>query len=231
MSAGVGPALAGSSFTSVSSVIELYTSQGCAFCPPADALLAALSRRPEIAAVSLPVDYWDYIGWKDTFAQPGFAARQRAYAGVLGERHAYTPQAIVNGLVGVVGSDRKEIEQAASATRGRDGAMTVGSLRAAAADGFVVVDVGEGAGPADVVLVKVLRSAAVQIGRGENAGRRIVYTNVVRQISNLGGWSGAPASFRAPDTRGDGEGYVVLLQKGSFGRPGAILGAVKSAGF
>ncbi|WP_374309269.1 DUF1223 domain-containing protein [Methylocella sp.] len=229
--AAVSPGSAASSLVPVSCVVELFTSQGCAFCPPADALLASLARRQDVAAMSFSVDYWDYIGWKDTLAVPANAARQRAYAGVMGEHHAYTPQAIVNGVAGAVGSDRKEIEAAMASTRGRDGAMSLG-LRAGVADGAVVVDVPDGpGGPAVVLLVRVARQMSVQIGRGENAGRKISYTNVVRQVSDLGVWSGAAASFRAPDARVEGEGYVVLVQRGSQGRPGAILAAAKSAGF
>ena len=103
----------------VTCVLELFTSQGCSSCPPADALLATLARKPDIVAVSFPVDYWDYIGWKGTLASGAFAARQHAYAEAQGEEHVYTPQIVVDGLVGVVGSDRGAIEAAISGGKGR----------------------------------------------------------------------------------------------------------------
>src|SRR5919107_210452 len=96
-------------------VVELFTSQGCSSCPPADAVLADLARRPDIVALSLPVDYWDYLGWKDTLAHPLFTARQKAYAHGRGDRQVYTPQAIVNGTKPCIGSDRAQIEALAAA--------------------------------------------------------------------------------------------------------------------
>ena len=214
----------------VTSVLELFTSQGCSSCPPADALLLTLARKPDVVALSFPVDYWDYIGWKDTLALPAFAARQRAYAAAHGEAHVYTPEAIVNGLTGVVGSDRQEIEEAISAAAGKEGALTL-PVRLSHSDGLLVIDVGEGeGGPADVVALRVMRSKTVHIGRGENAGRSVTYTNVVRAIDKIGDWTGASATYELPDSREDGEGYVILLQKGSLDKPGAILGAVKTAG-
>lgn len=103
---GAGP------FTSstINYVVELFTSQGCAYCPRADQWLAAIARAPDVVAVSLPVDYWDYIGWRDTLASPAFTARQKAYAAAHGEANVYTPQVIVNGLAGAAGGDRAEIE-------------------------------------------------------------------------------------------------------------------------
>jgi hypothetical protein len=214
----------------VTSVLELFTSQGCSSCPPADALLLTLARKPDVVALSLPVDYWDYIGWKDTLALPAFAARQRAYAAAHGEAHVYPPEAIVNGLTGVVGSDRQEIEEAVSAAAGKEGALTL-PMRLSHSDGLLVIDVAEGeGGPADVVALRVMRSKTVHIGRGENAGRSVTYTNVVRAIDKIGDWTGASATYKLPESRDDGEGYVILLQKGSLDKPGAILGAAKTAG-
>ncbi len=211
-------------------VLELFTSQGCSSCPPADALLTAMARRPEVVAVSFSVDYWDYIGWKDTLASPAFGARQKGYSAAHGEQHVYTPQIIVDGLTGVVGSDRKEIDAAIAAARSRDGALTL-PIRLSRSDNSLLVEVagGEGA-PADVVALHVTRSRSVHIGRGENAGRSVTYTNVVRAVEKLGSWTGSSASFRLPDPREDGEGYVVLLQKGTLDKPGVILGAAKTPG-
>jgi hypothetical protein len=214
----------------LNSVLELFTSQGCSSCPPADALLATLARKPDVIAVSFAVDYWDYIGWKDTLAAPAFAARQKAYAAAHGEQHVYTPEIVVNGLAGVVGSDRQEIEEAVRASKGREGALTL-PMRLSHSNGAIVIEVGEGeGGPAEVVALRVVRSKVVHIGRGENAGRSVTYTNVVRAIDKLGDWTGSTATFRLPETGEEGEGYVVLLQKGPLEKPGVILGAAKTAG-
>ncbi len=211
-------------------VVELFTSQGCSSCPPADALLASIARRPDVVAVSFPVDYWDFIGWKDTMASGAFAARQKGYAAALGEEHVYTPQAVVDGVVGVVGSDREGIEAAISAGKGRDGAVSL-PMRLSHADGSLVIDVAGGdGGPADVLALRVVRSKTVHIGRGENAGRVVTYTNVVRAIDKVGDWTGSGATFTVPEAREEGEGYVILLQTGSIEKPGAILGAAKTAG-
>ena len=211
-------------------VVELFTSQGCSSCPPADQWLAAIARAPGVVAVSLPVDYWDYIGWRDTLASPAFTARQKAYAAAHGEGQVYTPQVIVNGLAGVAGGDRAEIGQAIKATNGVDGALTV-SMRLSEAGGHYLVEVAGGSGgPAGVFALRVARVSTVQILRGENAGRTVTYTNVVRAIDKLGDWSGETATFDMPGAARDGEGFVVLVQKGTPDRPGAILAAAKTGG-
>jgi hypothetical protein len=214
----------------ITSVLELFTSQGCSSCPAADAVLSSIARSPDIVAVSFPVDYWDFIGWRDTLASPAFSARQRAYADAHGEQHVYTPQAVVDGLIGVVGSDRQDVESAMSAGKGRDGAVSL-PMRLSRADGSIVIDVAGGdGGPADVLALRVLRSRTVHIGRGENAGRSVTYTNVVRAIDKVGDWTGSMARFTFPESRAEDEGYVILLQKGTIEKPGAILGAAKTAG-
>lgn len=213
-----------------SCVVELFTSQGCSSCPPADRLLGTIARKSDVVAVSFPVDYWDYIGWKDTLALPAFAARQKAYAAAHGDGHVYTPQAVVDGLVGAVGSDREEIEQAIKANKGRDGAMTL-PMRLSNANGRLSVEVAEGGGgPAGVFALRVLRARTVRIGRGENAGRSVTYVNVVRAIDKLGDWTGETATFDVPEARGEDEGYVFLVQRGTLEQPGAILAAAKTAG-
>jgi hypothetical protein len=223
---GAGP------FTSskINYVVELFTSQGCSSCPPADRWLAAIARAPGVVAVSLPVDYWDYIGWRDTFASPAFTARQRAYAAAHGEGQVYTPQVIVNGLAGVAGGDRAEIEAAIKATNGVDGALTV-LVRLSEIGGHFRVEVAGGSGgPAGVFVLRVARASTVQILRGENGGHSVTYTNVVRAIDKLGDWTGETATFDMPGVAPDGEGFVVLVQKGTTERPGAILAAAKTEG-
>src|ERR1700760_243304 len=106
-------------------VVELFTSQGCSSCPPADKLIGELAKDPSIIALSLPIDYWDYLGWKDTLADKRFTARQKAYSHMRGDREVYTPQVVINGSVHVIGSDRESIETAIGATNKTDGVMSV----------------------------------------------------------------------------------------------------------
>ncbi|HUI19745.1 MAG TPA: DUF1223 domain-containing protein [Methylocella sp.] len=223
---GAGPR----TFAKVESVIELFTSQGCSFCPRADQLLATMAREPGVVAVSFPVDYWDYIGWQDTLASPVFTARQKAYATVLGEGQVYTPQVIVNGVAGAPGGDREEIEQAIKSAKGFDGALTV-PMRLSETGGHYLVEIPEGkGGPAGVFVLRVVHATTVHIWRGENAGRVVTYTNVVRAIDKLGDWNGETATFDMPGRASEGEGFVVLVQKGTPERPGAILAAAKTEG-
>jgi hypothetical protein len=214
----------------VNYVIELFTSQGCSFCPRADQMLAAMAREPDVVAVSLPVDYWDYIGWRDTLASPAFTARQRAYAEVHGEAQVYTPQIIVNGLASAAGGDRDEIQKAIKSAKGADGALAV-PMHLSQVDGHYSIEVAEGGGgPAGVFVLRVARSSTVHIQRGENAGRVVTYTNVVRAIDKVGDWNGHTASFEMPPTPTPAEGFVVLVQKGTPERPGPILAAAKTEG-
>jgi hypothetical protein len=215
----------------VSSVVELFTSQGCSSCPPADRLLSSLARAPDVVALSFPIDYWDFIGWHDTFASPAFTARQKAYAAARGNGRIYTPQVVVDGLADFVGSDAAQIEEAIKTNKGRDGALTV-PIHLLDAQGSLHIDIGAGSGaPAGVYVLRVVKSRTVMIGRGENSGHSITYTNVVRAIRKIGEWDGTPRSYDLTELKGDDEGYVVLLQKGPEDSPGAILAAAKSIGF
>jgi hypothetical protein len=215
-------------------VVELFTSQGCSSCPPADRLLTALARNPGMIAVSFPVDYWDYIGWKDTLATPGFTARQKAYASARGDGHVYTPQIVVDGRADVVGSDKDEVELAIDGNKGRDGALSV-PLRLKDAAGILHIEIGAGTGDlartaAGVFILRVAHTRTVTIERGENKGRSITYTNVVRAMRKIGDWHGEAASFEVTELKADDEGYVVLLQQGTLDQPGTIFAAAKSAG-
>jgi hypothetical protein len=214
------------------SVIELFTSQGCSSCPPADRLLAQIARRADMVAVSFAVDYWDYIGWKDTLALPLASARQKAYAALQGGSgiRVYTPQAVIDGIADAIGGDRQEVEEAIKSTKGVDGAATL-PLRLSDAEDHFVIDVAAGAGgPAGIYVLRVLRSRTVHIGHGENAGRTVTYTNVVRAINRVGEWTGSRITLNVPKLIAEDEGYVVFVQRGALDRPGAILGAAKSAG-
>ena len=216
-------------------VIELFTSQGCSSCPAADALFVDLAKDPSLIALTLPVDYWDYLGWKDTLAHSTFSARQKGYAHLRGDGHVYTPQAVINGAGHVIGSDRAAI-QTASATSALPVRVTVSE-----SDGMLRVTVGAATGSARtgaILVLPVARSREVAIARGENKDRKITYANVVRGVTKIGDWTGEEARFETPLASvktGDSDGYVVLLQSvmpkpnGTM-KAGPILGAVKGAG-
>ncbi len=218
-------------------VIELFTSQGCSSCPAADKLLEKLARKPNVIALSFSVDYWDYIGWKDTFASPAFSARQRAYAASRRDSHVYTPQAIIDGMQHAVGSDLAAISRAANLHHGGNGVLKV-AMRTRVQDGRVICNVGDGIASApakaNLWLFRILAERDVQIGRGENRGRKITYVNIVRSMQKVGEWHGKAAQFEisAADLKKDSaEGWVLMLQAGSEARPGAILAAAKAKGF
>lgn len=217
-------------------VLELFTSQGCSSCPPADKLLGEIARQPNVIAWTLPVDYWDYIGWKDTFGKPAHTDKQKAYSKVRGDGQVYTPQIIVNGVAHVVGSDIGAIRAAGERYFGKQGALSV-LLKVTETNGTLEVEAG--AAPdgtpkkANLIIVRVTRSATVAIGRGENSGRTLEYTNVGRAAARVGEWKGEAQRFTiAPDVAAnpDANGWIVFLQAGDAKAPGAILGAAKSPG-
>jgi hypothetical protein len=239
--AGLGPARsqdashAASDSSPPKAVVELFTSQGCSSCPAADALLNRLARRDDIIAISLSVDYWDYLGWKDTLAQPKFSDRQKAYAKALGDGMVYTPQMVVNGLVHVNGSDEARIQNAIAKTEKTFAASRV-PVRMTAVDGRLVIETGAAppgtsARQATLWLAVIARSVAVPITRGENKGKTVTYANVVRELIPIGMWSGKPMSVqlaRHSFMRKDAERCAVLLQQG---RGGPIIGAALMAHF
>ncbi len=215
-------------------VLELFSSQGCSSCPPADKLLGEIARQPHVIAWTLPVDYWDYIGWKDTFGKPAHTDRQKAYAKVRGDGQVYTPQIIVNGVAHVVGSDIGAIRAAGERYYGKQGALSV-PLKVTEKNGALEVEVG--AAPdgtpkqANLMIVRVTRNATVTVGRGENSGRTLEYTNVGRSAARVGEWKGEAQRFTiAPEVAANPEanGWIVLLQAGDAKAPGPILGAVKA---
>lgn len=216
-------------------VVELFTSQGCSSCPPADALLVEYSKRPDIVALSFPVNYWDYLGWKDTLANADFTARQKDYAHARSDRQVFTPQMIVNGKKSCIGSDQAQIENAIQMSlKGR--ANLPLDVAVSEQNGTVTVSVTEIAEPvrreASVWVLPVLRSQTVPIERGENKGKTVTYANVVRGLKRIGEWNGGSARFEVPAeaARSGGDGYVVLLQTSNDDKPSVILGAAKSAG-
>ncbi len=212
-------------------MVELFTSQGCSSCPPADALFTKLSADPSLITLSFPVDYWDYLGWKDTFAKSDYTARQRAYAAVRGDRAVYTPQAVVNGREHVVGSDEGGIQQAISGQL-LSGGLSVPISTELSGDA-VVAHIGNAVAStnskATVWLLKYARSETVAIGRGENGGRNVTYSHVVKEIQPIGMWKGQEMTIELPRSVVTGSsdvGYVLLLQCDRDGRVGPILGAI-----
>ncbi|HXW26216.1 MAG TPA: DUF1223 domain-containing protein [Xanthobacteraceae bacterium] len=209
-------------------VVELFTSQGCSSCPPADRLLGELARDPSLVAMSLPIDYWDYIGWKDTLSKPRHSARQRFYARARGDGQVFTPQVVVNGLTYAVGSDKAAIEQAIAQSR-RDGATLSLPVKLSIADGKLNVDVLASAGESasgEVWLCALGSAVPVEIGRGENMGHTVTYHNVVRRWVKLGDWTGAARTFSVPASDFEAaDAVAVIVQAGTADRPGTMLGA------
>ena len=200
-------------------VVELFTSQGCSSCPPANAAVAQLASRPEILALSFGVTYWDQLGWKDTFASKSYTDRQWAYAKGLHHDNVATPQVVVNGRVDVVGQRVAEIENALKTARlaGDGPAVT---LQAAS----VSISGGAPQRAADVWLVRYDPNIVqVPIKRGENTGKTLPHRNVVRELTRLGAWTGGQHSYAVPDGPA-GLKTAILVQSGSGG---PILAAAK----
>ncbi|MEM1079808.1 MAG: DUF1223 domain-containing protein [Pseudomonadota bacterium] len=196
-------------------VVELFTSQGCSSCPPADALLAKLDENADVIALALHVDYWDYIGWKDIFADPAYTARQKGYARAAGARSIYTPQMVIGGLDHVIGFKPMDVANTVQKHRNvPDGA----DIAARLANNTVVVTLEPGGkrGQMTVSLIGYEPKETVKIKRGENAGRTITYTNTVREMVSLGKWDGrSTKTFRHP--KPEGGLAVVILQEDKHG--------------
>lgn len=205
-------------------VLELYTSQGCSSCPPADALLRSYKDRPDIIALSLPVDYWDRLGWKDTFGSRAYSDRQRDYALGRGDGQVYTPQVVVNGRAHAVGSSASSIDRAIAETARDTRAKQIPmSLALGGTELVVRVTPQKAVSTASrgvLLLASVQNSGTVSIGRGENAGRSVTYHNVVRHLEPIGTWDGAAMTLRVPVStahRSCCESLVVLLQSEAGG--------------
>lgn len=212
------------------SVVELFTSQGCSSCPRADRLASQLANEGRSLVLTLPVDYWDYVGWKDTLATPANSARQRAYARVRGDRKVLTPQVVVNGAEATIGNDEQAVEAAIGRAEGRGGLAVPVDLDIA--DGRIDVEVSRSSTgaprPAEVWVLAIERSRPVTIGGGENTGRSVVYANVVRHMTRLGVWGGEAAHFEIAAEEvltGETDSVAVIVQAGNGGQPGPILGA------
>jgi hypothetical protein len=204
-------------------VVELFTSQGCSSCPPADELFARLAKNPHVIPLALHVDYWDYIGWTDSFAKAQFTDRQKAYARAIGSRTIYTPQLIVGGMDRVEGHQpdqvkaliKRHLEQSAPVDLSLQREGTTLTIDATTEAPF--------ADPVRVQLVRYRPSETVDITRGENAGRVVTYHNIVTAWDGLGEWTGeAPLSLRV-EAPGDEPAVVILQGRG----PSAIMAAAR----
>lgn len=211
-------------------VLELFTSQGCSSCPPADRMIGELAHREGMIVLTLPVDYWDYLGWKDTLAKPAFGARQAAYARCRGDHGIYTPQVVVNGVTAVVGSNAEAIERAISGTGERPDVLAT-KVSLEDRNGEITVAISGDPGSAGtVVLAAVARQRTVAIRRGENAHERITYTNVVRKLTSLSHWTGIASRFRISRAKAvppDADAVIALVQADQNGLPGAVMGVAE----
>jgi len=219
---GTGVAVAGER---PPTVVELFTSEGCNSCPPADALLGELLKRNDVIALSYHVDYWDYLGWKDTFASKLTTDRQRSYGASLGSNYVYTPQMVIGGTTDAVGSDAQAVSEAiAKREQSPDNVPVMVSEPAA---GKILVSVPSAKVKRDAVLwlVRYDSKHTVAIQRGENSGSSITYYNVVRDIEKLGHWDGQATAINVdPASLGAAEHALVLLQTGGTG---PIIGSAK----
>lgn len=216
-----GAPLAAQTTTGV--VVELYTSQGCASCPPADAFMAELAQADGVIALSLHVDYWDYIGWEDSFADPRFTERQKAYARAAGSRMVYTPQMIIGGTDRVEGNTPDAVVKFVGKHIAWDSPVTLAVSR----DGDLLTILAEAdpplSGGAMVQVVRLMPEATVSIERGENAGRAVTYHNIVTSWERVGDWPGtAPLSMQA-EVAGDEPVVVIVQEQG----PSRILAAAR----
>ena len=195
-------------------VVELFESQGCSSCPPANAAVNAIAGRPDVLALNFAVTYWDQLGWKDTFADPSYTKRQWDYAHAAGRGNVGTPQVIVNGHSAIVGSNRTQLAQTIS----REGPAKGGPALTAAGNA-VHIGAGKAGNPATVWLVRYdpkVRNVAIRAG--ENGGRTLPHKNVVRQLVKLGTWDGSAKTMPLPASREPGLQTAVLTQDGKGGR-------------
>ena len=213
-------------------VVELFTSQGCSSCPPADKVIGELAKDPSVIALSMPIDYWDYLGWKDTLADARFSARQKAYSRMRGDRDVYTPQVVVNGEAHVIGSDLAGIERAIDVTRESDGVMSVPVSMKLSGKQIAVSVAAANTAPAvshgEVWICSISKAVPISIGRGENRGREVTYYNVVRNVLKVGDWNGSAGTWTVPLENISHEGIdaaAVIVQDGNRDRPGPMLGA------
>jgi hypothetical protein len=237
------PASAGDDVIQRPIVVELFTSQGCSSCPPADALLGRLSQRSDVLALTLPITYWDMLGWKDTLASEDNTRRQKAYAQIMGHGGVYTPQMIVDGINDIVGSRENAVKNAITARRTYVTQIQTRELKQTLRDRDVLLDVPVTltASPrelrvivgaardranhdATIWMMRVLSQATVKIGGGENDGHTVTYRNVVQDLKAVGNWKGQSVTLDLPrrDSQIRHDAIAVVVQQAGYGR---IIGA------
>ncbi len=227
---------AADSTTSINSntkaVVELFTSQGCSSCPPADKLLKYYIDRKDVIALSFPVDYWDYLGWPDTFASPMNTLRQREYAHKRGDGAVYTPQVVINGVAHYVGFNKRKIDASIGKNHNNPKGSLPVPLRLSLQNDEFIIETGSASNSKNLSknevmfwIVAVQSSGTVNIKRGENSGHKMTYYNIVRGLTPVGSWNGKPKTIRVSKksvAKPHADKYLVLLQKGSTGQ---IIGA------
>ena len=205
-------------------VVELFTSQGCSSCPPADALMHELAKRADVVALALHVDYWDYIGWKDEYARPAHTQRQKAYAQVAGRRSVYTPQMVINGMDDVVGARSAQLAALIDRHKAQRDMVSLSAVKTG--DDIRIsaswLDQGRPA-PMIVQLVHYQNERHANITRGENAGKKVAYRNVVDSWTLLGEWDGAADLSMTARVQSDYPAVVLIQQA----RTGPIVAAIK----
>ncbi len=215
-------------------IVELFTSQGCSSCPPADAFLETLKSKPGIVALSYHVDYWDYLGWRDTLGSPEYSQRQYDYAKSRGDMNVYTPQMIINGRTHFVGSQTSKVSAGIAEAHTSNGAPWV-DITMSENKTDIMIDFAAGAPTqkATLWLMAFAPSISSEIKKGENAGKTIAYHNVVRKMVPAGMWHGEAAKIVLPRESvipEDCKGWVALLQDGKVGRViGAATGGTASS--
>ncbi|MEM9026924.1 MAG: DUF1223 domain-containing protein [Pseudomonadota bacterium] len=204
-------------------VVELFTSQGCSSCPPADRLLGELAKRDDLIALTFNVDYWDYLGWRDTLGKPEYSQRQRTYALTRGDGAVYTPQLVLNGRYHLVGSDRRKIARALRRIRSH-GSVPPARLSVIQKGGMVIIRVEKAERRlrknATVFVAGIVPKITVPIRRGENRGRKITYHNVVKKLMPVGTWTGEATEIRVDPAMimgGKITSCAVLVQAGDAG--------------
>ncbi|MGV8937668.1 MAG: DUF1223 domain-containing protein [Allorhizobium sp.] len=219
--------------TMLKGVVELFTSQGCSSCPPADKAFETLARQGDVLALAYHVDYWNYLGWNDTLATPENTARQYGYAKTLGRSGVYTPQAVINGRDHMKGTDVAVINHQLEDFRAEGRGLSV-PVHARIRGDEIEISIGAGQGKADVVAVYYRNREDVAVAKGENKGKTITYRNSVTDVQTVGMWDGKDLHLTLPAnvvSSGKNDGCAILLQaSGKKGEPGAILGAAILSG-
>ncbi|WP_176249521.1 MULTISPECIES: thioredoxin family protein [unclassified Sulfitobacter] len=191
-------------------VVELFTSQGCSSCPPADEILAELSKRDDVIALALHVDYWDYIGWKDQFGNPDHAARQRAYAAAGGRKSVYTPEMIINGSTDIVGAKPMAVAQAIAAHKNDPLRVNLTLSRKGDSLAINAETVNGAKGPFTVHLLQYTPMEMTHIKRGENAGHAFEYHNIAKNWSVLGTWTADQPLILTAPLKGASPAVVII---------------------